>query len=560
MWFLGAGASLSASIPTAWNMIWEFKRTFFCSEQRIPVSSVENLNDDRVRLRIQSYLDSRGDCPPLDAPNEYAFYFERVYPSPDDRQQYIEQLVRSGTPSYGHIVLASLLRVERSKVVWTTNFDRVIEDALNLFLESTGDIAIADLKHAELATESLRKRKYPLYVKLHGDFQSRELKNTTDELQSQDESLRRSLIQACREWGLAVIGFSGRDSSIMDALEEAIDDGRGYPDGLYWFSKTGAPVLSRVTQLIDNARSAGIEAHLIEAETFDELMGDLLVLENKQDWPEKVLSHLDRQRPWLSSAPIPTRSGAWPVLRFNALRIPTWPATCRLINCDIGGQKEVYDAIERAKAQVIAVRRKAGVLAFGSDSEIDLAFGSYNIIRRDLYTIQDYSLKATYREHDLLYQAIAQAIGRERPVNVRRKGQKRYVLADPSAQSNPSYRFLKKATGPLSGQVPDTRVMWTHSVRIRLDYKNGRLWLLLEPALWFDLPDSTPLPDAAKEFRREKLAKLYNSQFNDLIRGWAFLLCPPDSSATTLKAFGIADGVDAAFVINPNTAFSRRAA
>ena len=26
MWFLGAGASAGAGIPTAWEMIWEFKR------------------------------------------------------------------------------------------------------------------------------------------------------------------------------------------------------------------------------------------------------------------------------------------------------------------------------------------------------------------------------------------------------------------------------------------------------------------------------------------------------------------------------------------------------
>lgn len=559
MWFLGAGASASAGIPTAWNMIWDFKRTFYCSEQRIPKTFVENLNDERVRLRIQSYLDDRGDCPPLNSPEEYSFYFERVYPSAGDRQHYIDQLIRKGTPSYGHVVLASLLRVGRSKVVWTTNFDRVLEDALHPLLESSGDLVVADLNRPDLGTEALRKHRYPLYVKLHGDFQSKKLKNTTEELQSQDATHRRNLVRACGEWGLAVVGFSGRDASIMDALEEGIEGGRGYPDGLYWFSKRGDPVFERVRRLIGCARAAGVEAHLIESETFDELMGDLLLLEDKKDWPEKVVKRLDNHRPRLSNAPVPSHKGTWPVLRFNALRVESWPSTCRLVKCKIGGQKEVNEAVEGTGAEVVAVRRQVGVLAFGSDAEVNKAFGKFKIELRDLYTIQDHHLKDSYREHDLLYRAITLAIGRERPVSVHRKGSKRFVVVDPVAQNDPDYRLLKKAARYLSGQVPSTNVKWAHAVHIRLDYKSNRLWLLMNPTLWFDSPDDAPLPDRAKEFRREKLARLYNSQFNDLIDGWAFLLCG-GRSPVKIQTFGIGDGVDASFTLGHVTAYSHRIA
>jgi hypothetical protein len=30
-WLLGAGASAAAGIPTAFDMIWDFKRTLFCA-------------------------------------------------------------------------------------------------------------------------------------------------------------------------------------------------------------------------------------------------------------------------------------------------------------------------------------------------------------------------------------------------------------------------------------------------------------------------------------------------------------------------------------------------
>ena len=35
MWFLGAGASASAGIPTAGDMIWEFKQLLYVSQRRV---------------------------------------------------------------------------------------------------------------------------------------------------------------------------------------------------------------------------------------------------------------------------------------------------------------------------------------------------------------------------------------------------------------------------------------------------------------------------------------------------------------------------------------------
>lgn len=40
MWFLGAGASAAAGIPTAGDMIWEFKQKLFVSQRRAPPEMV----------------------------------------------------------------------------------------------------------------------------------------------------------------------------------------------------------------------------------------------------------------------------------------------------------------------------------------------------------------------------------------------------------------------------------------------------------------------------------------------------------------------------------------
>ena len=67
--------------------------------------------------------------------------------------------------------------------------------------------------------------------------------------------MRRCVVDACRRQGLAVIGYSGRDASIMEALTEALDEGRGFPSGLFWFRRAQDDPYPTVVELIKNAQA-----------------------------------------------------------------------------------------------------------------------------------------------------------------------------------------------------------------------------------------------------------------------------------------------------------------
>ena len=53
MWFLGAGASAAAGVPTAYHLTWEFKRTLYCAEQRVSIRSCADIGDPSL-LRTTS--------------------------------------------------------------------------------------------------------------------------------------------------------------------------------------------------------------------------------------------------------------------------------------------------------------------------------------------------------------------------------------------------------------------------------------------------------------------------------------------------------------------------
>src|SRR5216683_1528332 len=98
IWLLGAGASASAGIPTAWDMVWEFKQRLFVSQRRVPPQTVADLSSPVVRAQLQAHIDSLGSLPLPGTPDEYAALFETVYPAEVDRRAYLDAKVAGAKP------------------------------------------------------------------------------------------------------------------------------------------------------------------------------------------------------------------------------------------------------------------------------------------------------------------------------------------------------------------------------------------------------------------------------------------------------------------------------
>lgn len=548
MWFLGAGASAAAGITTAYSMIWEFKRTIYCSKKRVPIQSCPSLADTNFRAQIQAFFDDAGGYPTFDAEEEYAHYFEEAYPTEADRRKYVDRMVTVGSPSFGHRALAVLLKEDKARMVWTTNFDTMIEDACHPLYKSTGALTLADLGEPSRAVEAMNEGRFPIIVKLHGDFRSRRLKNTQVELQKQDETMRYGLVEGCKRFGLAVCGYSGRDSSIMDALDQAIDSGRGYPNGLFWFTRPNSSVLPAVKEFIARASAAGVETHIVEVDTFDELVGD--VVSQTPDIPLDRLDYIGKKSNRLTPAPLPVATGTFPGIRLNALPITAAPTFCRLVRCKIGGTKEVRETVKATGSQVIAIRRMQGVICFGRDSEVKKAFGGHKIEGLDLHPIEEARLGFDSAEHGLLYDALAAALSRERPLLVDRRGSDYMITVDPKRLNDPAFDQLRTAIGgQLTGRVGAARYQWIEGARIRLEHRVGRLWLLLDPSIWFEKRDGEEVPQDVKDFVRSRTAGRHNAKWHEIFLGWVVAVVNAKSEST-ISAFGIGDGIDASFTIS----------
>ena len=165
-WFLGAGTSAAAGVPTGLDMILDFKTRWFCQATGLVRREIDP-GDPLWAERIGAYFDAQHGFPPSGDPQEYAGAFAAAYPDPADRRAYIEDAVRRGKPSFGHRVLAALTASGQLPCVFTTNFDDLPERAIAVAndLLPPGQhsvLTVAALDSADRAERCLRESAWPL--------------------------------------------------------------------------------------------------------------------------------------------------------------------------------------------------------------------------------------------------------------------------------------------------------------------------------------------------------------------------------------------------------------
>lgn len=266
---LGAGASITSGIQSAEECIWDWKKQIYISNNPTCESFLD-IHADCCKKRIQTWLDEQGIYPKENSQEEYVFYAEKTFPISSDRTKYFKNLCSNKSPNIGYKLLCLLHKYGVLKSVWTTNFDGLVERAahqanitpISVNLDYTDGIYCAE------SNQDL------LYVALHGDYKYSKLKNTARELDSQKDTFADRLKEYFVDKNLIVIGYSGRDKSLMNALTEAF--ARPGSGRLYWCGY-GAYMNEDVKSLLSAAKKAGRDAMFVETDGFDKTLISILL-------------------------------------------------------------------------------------------------------------------------------------------------------------------------------------------------------------------------------------------------------------------------------------------
>ena len=207
---LGSGVSRSAQIPTGWEIVMDLLG-------KLAAAAGENPETDPE----QWYRDKYGEDP------EYSSLLEALAKTQAERQQLLrpyfepnEQEREEGLkqPTAAHRAIARLVSQGFVKIIVTTNFDRLIEKAL----DDEG------VEATTLSTPEQVKGAIPLVhtkccvFKVHGDYQDTRISNSEGELSSYLDEFDQLLDQIFDEFGLIVCGWSAKwDSALRDAIYRA---------------------------------------------------------------------------------------------------------------------------------------------------------------------------------------------------------------------------------------------------------------------------------------------------------------------------------------------------
>ncbi|MEJ2794961.1 SIR2 family protein [Iodobacter sp. LRB] len=222
---LGSGISRAAQIPTGWEIVLELVR-------KLALLNSESCEPDPTAWFIAKY----GKQP------DYAELLEMVAATPAERQQLLrsyfeptpeEQEDGWKQPTKAHRAIAQLVADGYIRVIVTTNFDRLMERALDEL-----GIAAQVLSTPDQIAGALPLVHQPhCIIKVHGDYLDPRIKNTPDELAGYDDRQNTLLDQVFDQFGLITCGWSA-DWDV--ALRAAIERAPSRRFTTYWAAR-GAP-------------------------------------------------------------------------------------------------------------------------------------------------------------------------------------------------------------------------------------------------------------------------------------------------------------------------------
>lgn len=562
MWFLGAGTSRTAGLPTATDIIWDLKRKYYCRQENQDIQH-HDINNDSIKRKIQSYMDSK--CfPALWSAEEYSFYFDLTFNTDHSEQQkYLNAQLAADKISLniGHRVMAALLEMGKAKLIFTTNFDTVLEQA---YAEVTGkNLTTFHLEGAYAALEALNAENFPVYAKVHGDFRYQSIKNLTADLVSNDEKIQSCFLAAATRYGVVVSGYSGRDKNVMNMFDKALEQNNPFPQGLYWAVTRSTEIPNTVKALIEKARSKNVRAYVVPVGTFDILLSK--IWRQLPIRPDALNGKVRTAIARASSIPRPQQGAAFPIIRTNALLIAQTPNLCAAVNTAKNITfTELNEAIQDHHEKIVAVKTDK-ILAWGSKAMMSTALSKFSPQKVEPYAISD-PVKAISESSILksfFEEALARALVRGKPLHLRKNKRQFFAVVDDRQENNSIFDALKYAARYKDRQGNETpgkicgkfqpNIFWAEAVSIRLEEKDGQLWLLLRPDIWLKpLVERQNYRDSIKDKKRFR----YNPRAYDFLNAWiSILLGETGGNSITVEHFADTD-FPIKFAINSRSAYS----
>jgi len=492
--FLGAGASIQSGIPTGGNLVWHFKRELYCTENGIATDSHKDLKLASTQKLLQDYFDSQGGHPRQYAPDEYSHYFEKCYNMVLSRKRFIEELVAGKSPSLGYLCLADLIIHSKVQNVWTTNFDSLVEVALNTLVPT---FTYAVCSSANQDSFDLLNPAYPLVCKLHGDYRYDKLQNTTSELQNLETKIHSYAYSQFSGKGVVVIGYSGSDESIMTFFENHITEPDFLSKGLFWAVHKGSEVSKRVESLIEKAIAAGKDAAIFETIGFDDF---LYATYKSTSSPNPIIDDKWKAHPSERKNLEFNGSSTDTFIKLNAYMATSYPP-CHVFETDIRSWKELKSCL--GSDNIIAALYRQHIYCFANTDHINTVFTNHIKSSIRLESVEERILyKGDSIYIGMLYQLL-----------------KHHLISMGMIEYRSNKYYDPKSAATASGYII------YDAIEIAISYVDKKIYMNLLPTVHVTSKNGNSLDRVTYQEQINRIVSgIYNRQYNENLKQWEKLL------------------------------------
>lgn len=205
---IGSGVSRESEIPTGWDVTLDLIRQIGVLNDAPDIQNPESWYRDKFGHKA-----------------DYSDLLERLTSTPEERinllKRYFEptaEQIEEGIklPSTAHKYIARLVQDGYIRVIITTNFDRLIENALKeLGIEP---VIISNPNHVESIMPLMHNR--ITIIKLNGDYLDTGFLNLKGELSKYDSRYETLMSEVFENFGLITCGWSGTwDTALVETLK-----------------------------------------------------------------------------------------------------------------------------------------------------------------------------------------------------------------------------------------------------------------------------------------------------------------------------------------------------
>ncbi|MCH4247017.1 MAG: SIR2 family protein [Acinetobacter populi] len=531
---LGAGASISSGMPSAERCIWEWKREIFITKNPLLRETVGELSLQGTKDRIQRWLDQRGEYPPLNSPEEYSFYAEECYITEQDRRSFFQQYVENAKPHIGYRLLPLLAQTKIVKTVWTTNFDGLVARACH-----SSDVVCIEvgLDNTQRITRQHSEGELRV-VSLHGDYRYDELKNTDEQLRHQEENLKNNIEHELQDYDLVVIGYSGRDRSLMTILEKIFS--KAVKSRLFWCGY-GELINQPVVELLELARKNNRDAFYVSTEGFDDTVERISRKLLDGNILSKALSMIQEtpcitNKPATFTAPENDISSLIKSNAYHLLKIPS-----QFFKVALKYPEGSFNHIDWLNSKIDfneVVLSKIGkeVIVFSNAENLKRYLGEFYINNPTTVNFSKTDIVNDTRVQSLVRRGLIQSIVTN--LNFSSDQNKRIW--------NPRESLIEVYDGG-KYKIIDALIL-------NLDFIKDDIYITLKPDLIvLNLDDSLPDHDVLKTIKNKKFGYQHNKQYDQALEKWVNIITKIDLEVSGGGVFNIARKPLYAGLVNYNS-------